>query len=66
MKKSLLVLVASAFLLSAPMVYAAECQDNPLDKLGDSFASMGKQGLDRDQVLAQRKAQRAEIGRAHV
>ena len=39
--------------------YAADCtKDTPIDQAGDWFATLGKQGLEKDQVLAARKADR--------
>ena len=44
--------------LSVSVCYAGEYQENVLDKVGDSLATMGKKGLEKDQILAQRKAER--------
>ena len=42
--------------------YAANCtQDTPVDQVGDWFAVIGKQGMEKDQVLAKRKADRLAI-----
>ena len=39
--------------------YAADCtKDNPIDQAGDWFATLGKQGMEKDQVLAKRKTDR--------
>ena len=62
MKKSSTIMAVLAVMLSvAPIssVFAAQCQDNPFDKMGDWAATMGKQGMDKDTILASRKAKRA-------
>lgn len=39
--------------------YAADCtKDNPIDQAGDWFGTLGKQGMEKDQILARRKADR--------
>ena len=39
--------------------YAADCtKDTPVDQAGDWFGTLGKKGLEKDQVLAARKADR--------
>ncbi len=35
------------------------CKENALTKLGDSIATIGKQGVEKDKVLAARTADRA-------
>ena len=35
------------------------CKDDMLTSIGDSLATMGKKGLEKDQVLMERKAARA-------
>ncbi len=50
-----LVLVCSFGTIS----YAAEYKDNPIDQVGDWFATMGKSGMEKDAILAQRKGERA-------
>lgn len=44
--------------LPTSICFAGEYQENILDKVGDSLATMGKKGMDKDQILAQRKAER--------
>jgi len=61
MKKTIAMFFVLAFLLSGtPMIYAAvDCtKDNWGDQAGDWFATLGKNGLEKDQVLAARKADR--------
>jgi hypothetical protein len=61
MKRTLRFLLALAIVFStfsATAVFAAEYKDTPIDQAGDWFATLGKQGLERDQILAQRKADR--------
>jgi hypothetical protein len=39
--------------------YAADCgKDTPIDQVGDWFATLGKKDMEKDQVLAKRKADR--------
>jgi hypothetical protein len=39
--------------------YAADCgKDTPADKVGDWFGTLGKKGMEKDQILAKRKADR--------
>jgi hypothetical protein len=39
--------------------YAAECgKDTPIDQVGDWFGTFGKKGMEKDQILAKRKADR--------
>jgi hypothetical protein len=40
-------------------VYAADCtKDTPIDQAGDWLGTLGKQGVEKDQILAKRKADR--------
>jgi len=40
-------------------VYAVDCtKDTPMDQAGDWFRTLGKQGTEKDQILAKRKADR--------
>ena len=60
MKRLLTIVLVLALMISvSPMSYAADYQDNPIDQVGDWFATMGKQGMEKDSILAQRKAERA-------
>ena len=39
--------------------YAAACgKDTPIDQVGDWFGTFGKKGMEKDQMLAKRKADR--------
>ena len=39
--------------------YAADCtKDNPIDQAGDWFGTFGKKGMEKNQILARRKADR--------
>lgn len=62
MKRFLSFVFAAFFVFSAvatPLSYAAgEYRDTPIDQAGDWFATLGKKGLEKDQILAQRKADR--------
>jgi hypothetical protein len=65
MKKFLMILFASFFVFSAapaPRSFAGSdagiYQDNVLDQFGDWVATMGKNGTEKESVLAQRKADR--------
>lgn len=43
----------------AMTAYAADCtKDNPIDQAGDWLATLGKQGMEKNQVLVKRKADR--------
>lgn len=51
-----LVLVLGGFSMTA---YAADCtRDTSVDRAGDWVATLGKKGLEKEQVLAKRKADR--------
>lgn len=42
--------------------YAMDCtKDTPIDQAGDWFATLGKKGMEKDQILAKRKADRLAI-----
>ena len=42
--------------------FAMNCtEDTPINKAGDWFATLGKQGTEKDQILAKRKADRLLI-----
>lgn len=54
------------YMFALAMVLAASsltgcnpCNEDPLTKLGDTLATLGKKGMEKDQVLAERKAGRA-------
>lgn len=51
-----LVLVA---VLALTMTGCDACKETPFTKLGDSLATLGKSGLDKDKILAERTAARA-------
>ncbi len=68
MKKFFGILFAATLLFSnlpAHVVYAeiTEYHDNAFDKAGDWFATLGKQGTEKDRILAERKAERV---RKHI
>ncbi|MBI2105086.1 MAG: hypothetical protein HYT90_05895 [Candidatus Omnitrophica bacterium] len=55
------ILVAGALAFSVPAGAAAQAapqQDSVVDRVGDWFATLGKSGMERDSLLAQRKAER--------
>lgn len=63
MKKSplkiLMCLFVAALYAAAPAVYAADTAEaNPVEKVSDWAATLGKDGAERDRILAQRKAER--------
>lgn len=62
MKRLITIISMVVFLIAAGSTQAVfagnEYKDNPIDATGDWFATMGKQGLEKDQILAQRKATR--------
>ena len=60
MKRFLTVILEFALMFSlSPMSYAAEYKENVLDQAGDWFTTLGKQGMEKESILAQRKAERA-------
>ena len=60
MKRFLAAVLILVFVFSFSSVsFAAEYKDNPIDQAGDWFATMGKSGMEKDSILAQRKAERA-------
>jgi len=62
MKKLIAILFVVALIFtSAPIdsAYAAgEYKDTVIDQVGDWFATLGKEGVEKDQILAKRKADR--------
>lgn len=61
MKRLIGVLCVVAFMFLATPInfaYAGPADDNVLDKAGDWAATIGKQGVEKDQILATRKADR--------
>ena len=65
MKKWVIALFVWGLMLggiSTQAVYAADCtKDTPIDQAGDWFATLGKQGMEKDQILAKRKADRLAV-----
>ena len=57
MKKLGLLLILA--LMSVSLTACDACKDNVLTGLGDSIATLGKDGLEKEKVLAERKAKRA-------
>ncbi len=48
--------------ISMQTAYAMDCtKDTPVDQAGDWFATLGKKGMEKDQILAKRKADRLAI-----
>lgn len=64
MKKASLFIFAAffaAFVFSVNPAYAAvKCDETPLDKVWDWGTTLGKSGLEKDKVLMQNKAERAQ------
>ena len=63
MKKYATLFLMMVLAFSSPMVapaYAADanCQENVLDNAWDWYTTLGKQGMEKDQILAQNKADR--------
>ncbi len=51
--------IVLTLVLGSIPAYAADCtKDTPIDQMGDWFATLGKKDLEKDSVLAQRKADR--------
>lgn len=57
MKK--LSLLFAVLVVSFTLTGCDACKDNVLTGLGDTFATIGKDGLEKEKVLAERKASRA-------
>lgn len=55
-KLGLLLLLA---VMSVSLTACNACEENALDKLGDTLSTIGKDGLEKEKVLAERKAKRA-------
>ncbi|MEI7750871.1 MAG: hypothetical protein WCJ71_02170 [Candidatus Omnitrophota bacterium] len=52
----LLALMSGGF---SPTAFAADCtKDTPADQVGDWLGTFGKTGIEKDQIMAQRKADR--------
>ena len=61
MRKLVIAFFALALILGgiSTTAFAADCtKDTPIDQAGDWFATLGKKGIEKDQVLAARKADR--------
>jgi hypothetical protein len=60
MKKFIVALFVVALMLSGTSAFAAvDCaKDTPIDQAGDWFATLGKDGMEKNAVLAERKANR--------
>jgi hypothetical protein len=53
------IFFAFLLMLGGGSVYAADCiRDTPGDQVGDWFGTFGKTGIEKDQILARRKAKR--------
>ena len=59
MKKNRLFMVLALFVFAAAFSGCDPCQENMLTKIGDSIATLGKSGTAKDQILAERAANRA-------
>lgn len=58
-KFSMLFFVVFSLMLGGASVYAADCtKTTPGDRVGDWFGTFGKQGAEKDRILAQRKMDR--------
>lgn len=59
MKKLIIAVFVFSIMFGGIVAYAADCtQDNVIDQVGDWFATLGKQGVEKDKILATRKADR--------
>ena len=61
MKKIVIALFVFALMFGGVSMtaYAIDCtNDTQLDQVGDWVATLGKQGLEKDQILSKRKAER--------
>lgn len=57
MKKASLLLLA--VLLSVSLTGCDACKDNVLDSIGNTVATIGKKGVEKDRILAERKVNKA-------
>ena len=57
MKKN--AMVFALLMLALPLAGCDHCKENPFTKMGDSIATMGKEGLEKQKILAERAATRA-------
>ncbi|HPW77203.1 MAG: hypothetical protein BWY44_00365 [Candidatus Omnitrophica bacterium ADurb.Bin292] len=60
MKKIIVALFVATLMLGGTSAFAAvDCtKDSPIDQVGDWFATLGKDGMEKNAVLAERKANR--------
>ncbi len=60
MRKLVIAFFSLTLMAGSTMAYAAvDCtKDNPVDQAGDWFATLGKKGIEKDQVLSARKGDR--------
>ncbi len=54
----LIVFAFAIFPSPAALAGGGDYKDTPFDKLGDWMATLGKSGLEKDQILAERQAAR--------
>ena len=57
MKKTFLGLLIA--LIAISFAGCGPCEEDVVSKLGETLATIGKSGMDKDQVLVERKANRA-------
>lgn len=61
MRKFMMAVFVFTLMLGGTSItaYAADCgKDTPIDQVGDWFATLGKKDMEKDQILAKRKADR--------
>ena len=58
----IIFIIALAFTVAAPASFAAglEYKETPLDSAWDWWTTMGKSGLEKEQILAKNKAERLQ------
>lgn len=54
------VMFLSSGLMLSPAAYADEYKENILDQAWDGITTMGKSGMEKDQILAKNKAERVQ------
>ena len=57
-KKICGIILNGVFSFRAGLYHDANCKDNVLDNAWDQYTTLGKKGMEKDQILAQNRADR--------